>query len=128
MHELIKSASEFLPHGYCFLWNPWILWPYVSMHLLITGAFLIAFPWGLWPWLRKNGQSIPNVGAISLVAFTILCGLGHAFAAANVWLAAYSQETIWNALTFLGAMGFAITCRLGARSLQLERRHDGGAQ
>jgi hypothetical protein len=41
--ELLKrlfSSDGFMPHGYCYLWNPGLVWLHVISDVLIATAYL----------------------------------------------------------------------------------------
>lgn len=108
-----------MPHGHCFFWRPEILWPFVATNLAITGAYVVGFPWAFYPWLYRNGESLPAPAAVVLALFVALCGLGHAFVVANVWLGRYAEETVWHLLTAVVSWLFVVVVRVGARRYHL---------
>ena len=48
-----NRPSEFMPHGYCYLWDPWIIWLHVISDGLITLSYY-AIPVILVYFIRKN--------------------------------------------------------------------------
>ena len=81
MVEFFKKifASDFLPHGACYLWNPSVLWLNVISDLIITAAYYV-IPILLFVFLRKRKD------------FTLNWIVGHS--RSSSWRAA--QRTFWS--------------------------------
>lgn len=69
--------TDFMPHGYCFLWFPEILWLHVFSDGLITLAyFMIPTALALFVWRRRE---LPFPWMFLMFAsFIAACGLTHA--------------------------------------------------
>lgn len=109
--------NDYLPHGHCFYWESSILWPYVGANAAISLAYVVGFPLAMRPWIHH----LPPLVLILLAAFTLFCGLGHAWSAANVWMAAYHAEASWDVATACASWTFVIFTRLLARAYRLEK-------
>ena len=85
------SSSDFMPHGYCFLWQPDILWMHVISDAIIVMAYY-SIPFTLLYLLRrkKTGQYRWVLAMFS--AFIFLCGTTHLLAAINIWKPLYYLE------------------------------------
>lgn len=84
---------EFMPHGQCIRWEPWVLWPRVSFHGVIATSYGI-ISISMAQYLRsKPDVSFPWV-AWGFVAFIAACGLTHAAAIFVNWNPAYRAENI----------------------------------
>ena len=76
--------GSLLPHGYCFTWNPTLLWTHVVSDSLI-GAAYVSIPVTLVYLLRKR-RDIPFNGVVLLFALFIMsCGATHWIEVWTVW-------------------------------------------
>ena len=79
-----NRPSEFMPHGYCYLWNPWIVWLHVISDGLITLSYY-AIPVILIYFIRKN-KDLPFNGIFWMFGgFILACGTTHFMEIWNVW-------------------------------------------
>ena len=62
--------GDYMPHGMCLLWEPWLLTLWAGSDLLIFASYT-AIPIALLTVLRKR-EDIPHGGLISLFASFIL--------------------------------------------------------
>ena len=81
-------VSSFMPHGMCYLWQPWL----VGLHVFSNGVIALAYfsiPVTLIYILRKRSD-IPFNGIFGLfAAFILCCGVGHAFDIWTLWHPSY---------------------------------------
>ncbi len=90
MQDLLDYAS-FAPHGYCLLWNPWLIWTHVVADLLIMLSYF-AIPGALVLFLRRRPE-LRYRGLVALfAAFIVLCGLTHLVSLATLWIPVYAAE------------------------------------
>ena len=86
--EHIIDHGDYMPHGMCLLWEPWLLILWAGSDLLIFASYT-AIPIALLTVLRKR-EDIPHGGLISLFAsFILLCGLTHLFGVITLWYPIY---------------------------------------
>ncbi|MBD1995271.1 hypothetical protein H6G00_01325 [Leptolyngbya sp. FACHB-541] len=80
-----------MPHGSCFLWNPFLTWLHASADFLIFGAYA-AISVMLARFLIQNPQLW--LGRFTWISFGFIgfCGIGHAINAYNIWHSAYWVE------------------------------------
>jgi PAS domain S-box-containing protein len=79
-----NRPSEFMPHGYCYLWNPRIVWLHVISDGLITLSYY-AIPVILVYFIRKN-KDLPFNGIFWMFGgFILACGTTHFMEIWNVW-------------------------------------------
>ena len=84
----LSDLNTFMPHGYCLLWNPLLLWLHVIADLLIAIAYY-AIPLGLGYFLRQRKDfSHPHLLSL-FAAFVFACGTSHLFAAISMWKTVY---------------------------------------
>jgi two-component sensor histidine kinase len=97
MLDLFDYAS-FAPHGYCLLWNPWLIATHVIADVLIFLSYF-AIPGALVLFLRRR----PDLRYRSLLAlfaaFILLCGLTHLVSLATLWIPVYAAEGALKLLT-----------------------------
>ena len=109
MVEFFKKifASDFLPHGACYLWNPAVLWLNVISDLIITAAYY-AIPILLFIFLRKRKDFTLNwiVGAFAV--FILACGTTHLLGVWTVWHATYRLDGVVKAITAAASITTAL--------------------
>ncbi len=86
--EQLFSSSNFMPHGACYLWQPWLLWLHVVSDAVIVLAYF-SIPFALFQFVRKRTDfKFPWI--ISLFGlFILLCGMTHLLGIWTVWQPAY---------------------------------------
>jgi diguanylate cyclase (GGDEF)-like protein len=78
--------ADFMPHGYCYLWLPEIVWLHVGADGLIALAYFM-IPTTLVFFVAKRRDEVPFPWMFVMFgAFITACGITHLF---NIW-------TIWN--------------------------------
>ncbi|MCR6660681.1 MAG: PAS domain S-box protein [Asticcacaulis sp.] len=88
-HEM--SANGFMPHGYCFLWQPGVLWLHVLSDLAIALAYF-GIPLALIYFIRKR-RDLPFQRVFVLFgAFILLCGCTHLLSIWVLWHPDYIFE------------------------------------
>src|ERR1700722_4421388 len=77
-----------MPHGYCFLWNPSLLWLHVLSDSLIALAYFL-IPIVLVRIVRKR-KDIPFNGVFfCFAAFIVACGVTHVMEVVTLWHPVY---------------------------------------
>lgn len=102
-------ADEFLPHGFCFLWNRPLLWTHVSSDILIGLAYLtISFSLG---WLvYRARRDIPFSSAFVMFGlFIVTCGLTHLLEVVTFWNPVYRLLGGVKVVTALASVATAAT-------------------
>jgi PAS domain S-box-containing protein len=102
------SASPFIPHGHCYLWQPGLVW----LHGLSDG--LIALAYGLIAaaliYFIQKRQDIPFRSLFWLfAAFIATCGLTHLLAVWTLWFPTYWVSGGIKAATALISLYTALT-------------------
>jgi PAS domain S-box-containing protein len=81
-------SPHFMPHGYCYMWDPRIVW----LHVISDGLIAVAYyciPIILIYFIRKN-RSLPlNKIFWMFGAFILACGTTHVMEIWNIWHATY---------------------------------------
>lgn len=100
---MLEGLREFVgggyaPHGYCLLWDPWLLWTMAISDALIAIAYF-SIPIALVTLVRKR-RDIAFGGVFWMFAlFITACGLTHAAGLWNLWNGAYTFEAVVKAIT-----------------------------
>jgi signal transduction histidine kinase len=86
------GPGSLLPHGYCFTWNPALLWTHVASDSLIGTAYL-SIPITLLHLVRKRTDLPFNWIVVLFAVFIVSCGATH-------WVEVW---TVWNPDYWLSA-------------------------
>ncbi|WP_157937701.1 sensor histidine kinase [Oceaniglobus roseus] len=116
---MIEHFSEYMPHGMCLLWEPWLLLLYGGSDVLIFIAYF-AIPLALLKVLRGR-KDIRHRGLILLFAsFILLCGITHAMSVVTLWIPIYPiQGTIKLLTGIVSATTAVVLFRLVPRLIAL---------
>jgi hypothetical protein len=82
------KSADFMPHGYCYMWNPWIVW----LHVISDGLITLSYYWiplVLIYFIRKNREIPFNRIFWMFGAFILACGTTHLLEIWNVWHGSY---------------------------------------
>jgi PAS domain S-box-containing protein len=91
-------SSDFMPHGFCYLWNPRVLWLNVVSDGLIALSYY-CIPLILIYFIRKNRDLPVNRIFWMFGAFILACGTTHAMEVWNVWHGSYPLAGVIKAIT-----------------------------
>src|ERR1700704_5934692 len=81
-------ASDFMPHGYCFLWNPEIGWLHAISDSVITVSYFL-IPLALFYFVRRR-QDLPfNWMFLMFGLFIFGCGTTHVMEVWTIWHSNY---------------------------------------
>ena len=81
-------ASDFMPHGSCFLWNPEIVW----LHALSDGVIALSYyviPVTLLYFVRRRHDLPFNWMFVMFALFILSCGTTHAMDVWTLWHGTY---------------------------------------
>jgi signal transduction histidine kinase len=82
------SSGGFMPHGFCYLWTPGLVWLHAGSDSLITLAYS-TIPLTLVYFVRKRRDMPFNWMFISFGIFILACGSTHALEVWTLWHATY---------------------------------------
>ncbi len=106
MDSLFQHDS-FMPHGYCFLWFPDILYLHVITDLSTALAYFF-IPVMFFTLLRRHKTKLPFPWAFRLFAcFIFLCGLTHVVEVVTLWYPVYYFQGILKAVTAAASLATA---------------------
>jgi PAS domain S-box-containing protein len=92
------TSPSFVPHGTCYLWDPWIVWLHVASDALITLSYY-CIPVVLVYFIRKNRDIPFNRIFWMFGTFILACGTTHLLEIWNIWHASYLVAGIVKAIT-----------------------------
>jgi len=96
--------SNFMPHGHCFLWTPWILWSWVIFNGLIALAYY-SIPAALFYFVRKRRDLEYKWLFFLFGFFIIFCGTSHLISIYTLWVPNYVvQVAIDGATAFVSVV------------------------
>ncbi|HEV2200838.1 MAG TPA: PAS domain S-box protein [Bryobacteraceae bacterium] len=100
-------ASDFMGHGFCYLWRPEIVWLHVGSDGLITLAYY-SIPITLVYFVRKR-RDLPFSWMFLLFgAFILGCGTTHAMEVWTIWHGTYRLAGIIKLITAVLSVGTAV--------------------
>lgn len=95
--ELFRT-SGFMPHGYCLLWTPSLLWTYVVSDSLI-GLSYYSIPFALFYFVRRR-TDLPFIWMFVLFGvFIAACGTTHLSEVLDIWIPLYWLDAAIRAVT-----------------------------
>jgi PAS domain S-box-containing protein len=100
MVEFFKSllAPDFMPHGFCYLWQPGMVW----LHVISDGLIALSYyciPVVLIYFIRMNRDIPFNRIFWMFGAFILACGTTHLMEIWNVWHGSYLLAGVLKAAT-----------------------------
>ena len=97
-HRLTTGSSDFMPHGYCYLWDPRILWLNVISDGLIALSYY-TIPVILIYFISKNRDIPFNRIFWMFGTFILACGTTHLMEIWNVWHGNYMLAGVIKGIT-----------------------------
>jgi len=96
-----------IPHGYCLLWNPNLLWLHAGADTIIAVAYFM-IPLSLVQFIRRRRDVPFNAVFLCFGAFILLCGATHLLAVYNIWVPNWWLSGSVKALTALVSVATAL--------------------
>lgn len=121
MIEAIRRlvSLRFMPHGMCYLWEPWLVWLHVVSDILIALAYM-TIPVALIYFVRRRRDIPFDWIFLCFGVFIVACGATHAIEAWNVWHANYLIAGGFKVATALASLPTAfLLVRLIPRALAI---------
>jgi PAS domain S-box-containing protein len=94
----VSQSADFMPHGYCYLWNPWIVWLHVISDGLITLSYY-CIPLALVYLVRRRRDLLFNWIFGMFGVFILGCGTTHLMEIWTVWHASYLLAGVVKGMT-----------------------------
>ena len=100
-------SLEFMPHGYCYQWNPWIVWLHVLSDALIAVSYY-CIPFALVYLVRKRRDIPFNWIFWMFSIFILACGTTHLMEIWTVWHGNYLLSGMVKAVTAAASVTTAV--------------------
>jgi signal transduction histidine kinase len=101
------SSGGFMPHGFCYLWSPGLVWLHAGSDSLIALAYS-TIPVTLVYFIRKRRDMPFNWMFISFGIFILACGATHAMEVWTLWHATYWLSGAVKLVTAIASVTTAI--------------------
>jgi PAS domain S-box-containing protein len=96
-----------MPHGFCYLWNPGLVWLHLVSDTLIAASYL-SIPITLIYFIRKRKDLPFHWMFVCFGVFIVACGATHMMEIWNIWHADYWLAGAVKAVTALASVPTAI--------------------
>jgi C4-dicarboxylate-specific signal transduction histidine kinase len=100
-------ASDFMPHGVCFLWNPEIVWLHAISDSVITISYYL-IPLALVYFVRRRTDLPFHWMFLMFGVFIFGCGTTHLMEIWTLWHGTYRLAGVIKAMTALASVATAI--------------------
>jgi C4-dicarboxylate-specific signal transduction histidine kinase len=100
-------ASDFMPHGVCFLWNPEILWLHAISDVIITASYYL-IPIALVYFVRKRADLPFHWMFLMFGLFIFGCGTTHLMEVWTLWHGTYRLAGVIKAITAAASVVTAV--------------------
>ena len=116
--------GSFMPHGYCLLWQPDLLFLYVAGDILTATSYFV-IPTALIYYVQQRRDLVFNWIFQLFAAFILFCGITHTMQAVNIWYGYYYLEGITILITgLISALTAIMVWRLMPQALAMPSRID----
>lgn len=106
--KVLLETERYMPHGYCFLWQPELLWMHVVSDVAIALAYF-SIPFTIFYLLRSNQQLIPFRWVFNMFAiFVFCCGITHLIELVTLWYPLYYLEGLMKVVTAAVSVATAV--------------------
>jgi len=104
--EFSQFFEEFMPHGMCYSWNPYILFLNVGSDALIAAAYF-CIPVALYYFFRHKKDFPFRKVILMFCVFIFTCGLSHLMGIWTVWNGSYGVQGLVKGATALASVATA---------------------
>jgi PAS domain S-box-containing protein len=108
--DLLKhlfSSSTFMPHGFCYTWDPYVIWLNAVSDILIALAYY-TIPIMLVYFVRRRKDLVFNWIFVCFAIFIVACGTTHVMEVISIWRPMYWLEGTIKAVTAAASVLTAI--------------------
>jgi PAS domain S-box-containing protein len=104
-------AMNYLPHRYCYLAQPWLIWSNVTMDALIAASYIVIFSCLFW--IAGRLRRFPEIHAflwvfIAFGLFIVACASTHLMEVVTVWWPLYRISVAFKVLCAASSAATAI--------------------
>jgi len=109
MKEFLEKlfSSDFMPHGYCYLWKPGLVWLHVLSDALIALAYF-SIPVTLVYFIRRRRDLPFHWMFVSFGMFILACGATHTMEVWTLWHGTYWLSGAIKVVTAMASVPTAI--------------------
>lgn len=100
-------ATSYAPHGFCLLWQPWLVWTHAISDTLIAAAYF-SIPLALIAFVRQRRDVVFGRFFWMFAIFILACGTTHIMSIWNLWHGDYGLEALIKALTATASVFTAV--------------------
>jgi hypothetical protein len=105
------GAMNYLPHRYCYLAQPWLIWSNVTMDALIAASYVAIFSCLLW--ITSRLRRIPEIRGflwifLSFGLFIVACASTHVMEVVTVWWPLYRLSVAFKLVCAAASVATAI--------------------
>ena len=112
---MLQTYSDWLfasptrtPHGFCLLWEPWLIWSYVVGDSA-TGLAYFGIPIALARFVCRRDDLAYKPVFWLFAAFILLCGTTHWLELLTIWVPAYRLEAVSKLATAFASVATTVT-------------------
>ncbi len=106
-NNLLADTNSYMPHGYCYLWRPTLLWLHIASDSLIAIAYF-SIPFALFYFVRQRIDLTYRWIFKLFGIFIILCGTTHLMSIWTTWHPDYLLEGVIKLATALVSIATAV--------------------
>src|ERR1700741_1146196 len=103
----LLSSQDFMPHGYCYLWDRGLVWRHLISDVLIALAYF-SIPITLLYFVRRKRDLPFHWIFVCFGVFIVACGSPHVMEVWTLWHATYWLSGIIKAVTALASVPTAV--------------------
>lgn len=103
----LDNQNDFMPHGFCYLWNPRLIWLHAVSDAFIFASYL-SIPFTLLYFARRRRDLPFNWMFLCFGIFIVACGFTHAMEIWTLWHPTYWLSGVVKAITALASVSTAI--------------------
>ena len=92
------SSSEFIPHGFCYTWDPYVIWLNAASDALIAMAYY-TIPLTLVYFVRRRRDLAFHWIFLGFALFIVACGTTHVIELWSIWYPMYWLAGVIKAIT-----------------------------
>jgi len=104
--RFLFNPSGLTPHGFCLLWEPWLIWTHATADAAVGIAYF-TIPVALALYVRRNPELRRQALCWLFPAFILLCGTGHWLNLVTLWVPIYGVEAVVKAATAVVSLATA---------------------
>lgn len=106
--DTVFDITRYMPHGYCLLWQPELVWMHILSDVVITVAYF-SIPGAIAFLLYKRKQAVPFRWVfLSFSLFIVFCGITHLVSIIVLWYPTYYLQGIIKTATAIISIATAV--------------------